>query len=170
MYFSSESCVFNDIFTEFFWSKLVGTFLAITSSFLILMKVLNWRFPNSISNRLSLQLNFQEDPGVYFVAFFGLIMLFFQFGTICFFGQRLTSQSASLLVSSYECNWDVQSKRFKSMLMILRILSIRKIRVGVGQFDFSFKTFYEVKFSFLNFAAFLLIHTSTDCASLLQLL
>lgn len=91
-----------------------------------------------------LQLKFREDPGIQVVALSGLWIVFCQFGMICFFGQRLTTQSANLLDASYECNWIDQSKHFKFMLVILRIVCLKQLKMGMGRFDFSFATFYQV--------------------------
>lgn len=68
----------------------------------------------------------------------------FQFGTICYYGQRVTSQSEELLNASYNCEWYNQSKRFKSTLIVLRYVCQRDLALGVGKTRFSLGTFYEV--------------------------
>lgn len=68
----------------------------------------------------------------------------FQFGTLCYFGQRLTSKSADLMMSSYECEWYTQTRSFKKTLRVLRTVAQRELKINAGKFDFSHGCFYEV--------------------------
>lgn len=83
---------------------------------------------------------------VYTHAFLEVLISAFQFGTICYFSQRLTSRAVDLLNASYECSWYSQTPRFKSMLLILRSVCYNEIKICIGGKSFSHETFYKVIF------------------------
>lgn len=82
---------------------------------------------------------------IFTFGFVGLSAAMFEIGTLCFFGQWLTSKSADLLDASYDCNWIEQSKTFKKTLIRLRIVCQREIKMAAFKFDFSHSSFYVVR-------------------------
>lgn len=77
---------------------------------------------------------------------FGVGVTLFQFGTLCYFGQRLTSMSENLMLASYDCKWYDQTKSFKKTLRTLRTVSQRELIIAAGKFDFSHKSFNDVRY------------------------
>lgn len=69
-----------------------------------------------------------------------------QIGSLCFVGQWLEDKFDDILDASYECNWFEQSKSFKSSLMILRTVVLRKFGVKTVNFKFTREAFYQVSF------------------------
>lgn len=49
------------------------------------------------------------------------------------------------MMACYDCNWDDQTQSFKKTLIILRTVSQRELTIVAGKFDFSNKSFYEVR-------------------------
>ena len=69
-----------------------------------------------------------------------------QFGVLCYFGQRLSSNSEGLINASYDCNWTKQSRKFRTDLLIFRRMCLKEVKIGVLTVDFSYKGFYDVSF------------------------
>lgn len=91
-----------------------------------------------------LQTDIRDDFLVFLLGVVAVGIGLFQFGTLCFFGQWLTSKSEDLLDASYDCKWYNQSKSFKKTLMILRIVCQREIQIGTVRMNFSNALFYQV--------------------------
>lgn len=133
------------IFREHFWSKYFGIAMVTTISMLLLLNVIWTKQAFLVKLFMDFsQFDFQHHPFERTIGLLSLMGVTFQFGTICYYGQRLTSQSEELLNASYNCEWYNQSKRFKSMLIVLRYVCQRNLTLGVGKTKFSFGTFYEV--------------------------
>ena len=93
------------------------------------------------------------------IAFIMLYLALFQFGVLCFLGQRVTCAADDLLDASYNCSWYSKDRRFKKMLMIIREMCQHKIEFGVYSFAFSHENFKnvrrcvdEINFKFIQFS------------------
>lgn len=93
-----------------------------------------------------IQVDLKTQVFFFVMAIQCLIWSLFQFGTLCYFGQRVTSKSADLVNASYECNWIDQSTSFKKSLKIFRTVCLKEKKFIVGKFNFSHEGFSEVNF------------------------
>ena len=86
----------------------------------------------------------KKDFGKIVIVLLVLCNTLFQFGSLCFIGQRVTSASEDLMEATYECNWYKRDRKFKQMLLIIREMCKRKIEFGVLSLSFSHVNFKEV--------------------------
>lgn len=133
-------------FGKYFSCTIYGMLAILTLIFFILAKVWNQIFLAIIFlyKFRSLQTNVFDEPNIFIHGAICLATILIQFGSFCFFGQRLITSSAELLDASYECKWYEQTKSFKQTLIILRYVCQRELSLGVEDFMFSHESFYRV--------------------------
>lgn len=130
--FLSIRCIeeIKSIFKNVFAQKSCGLLFQVTISLLVL-------------------LDGRMDFAKQFFAIGLLILTLFQFGLLCFVGQRVISASSDLLDATYECAWFSQSLRIKKMLVIVRIVCHREISFGFLSLSFSCESVKDVR-NFMN--------------------
>ena len=70
----------------------------------------------------------------------------FQFGLLCFIGQRLISASEALMDATYNCEWHQRDRSFRRTLIIIREMCMQKFEFGVLSMSFSHENFKNVNF------------------------
>ena len=85
-----------------------------------------------------------KDFGRILTAFMMAYWPLFQFGVLCFIGQRVTSASEDLMDATYDCEWHKRDLKFKKMLLIVREVCKQKVEFGVLSMAFSHENFKNV--------------------------
>jgi hypothetical protein len=80
-----------------------------------------------------------------FITVIAIVLAMVQLGTLCYFGQRLTSASEEIIKASFENNWMDQPSSFKKSLLIIRRMAQQELKITTGGIHLNRENFCKVR-------------------------